>query len=59
MADQPSAPAAAARRPDVVAWAGQAALYALFALALGVFSHWPPYRHLPDDPVAGAFLEDA
>ncbi len=49
MADQPSAPAAAARRPDVVAWAGQAALYALFALALGVFSHWPPYRHLPDD----------
>ncbi len=31
------------------AWAGQVALYALFALAIGVFSHWPPYRHLAAD----------
>lgn len=36
--------------PDVPrgarAWLGQALLYGLFALAIGVFSHWPPYRHL-------------
>ena len=31
------------------AWAGQALLYALFALVIGVFSHWPPYRHLQPD----------
>ena len=24
-------------------------LYGLFALAIGVFSHWPPYRHLGED----------
>ena len=30
-------------------WLGQAVLYALFALALGVFSHWPSYQHLPPD----------
>lgn len=24
-------------------------LYALFALLIGVFSHWPPYRHLASD----------
>ncbi|HSN31076.1 MAG TPA: hypothetical protein VLU41_00190 [Ideonella sp.] len=30
-------------------WAGQAVLYALFALALGVFSHWPSYQHLAAD----------
>jgi hypothetical protein len=29
--------------------AGQALLYGLFALDIGVFSHWPPYRHLPPD----------
>ena len=28
------------------AWFGQALLYALFALIIGVFSQWPPYRHL-------------
>ena len=28
------------------AWFGQALLYALFALIVGVFSQWPPYRHL-------------
>lgn len=27
-------------------WLGQLLLYGLFALAIGVFSHWPPYRHL-------------
>lgn len=32
------------------AWAGQALLYGLFALVIGVFSQWPVYRHLgPDD----------
>ncbi len=30
-----------------VVWAGQAVLYALFALFIGVFSHWPSYRDLP------------
>jgi hypothetical protein len=30
-------------------WTGQAILYALFALFIGVFSHWPSYRHLGDD----------
>ncbi len=29
------------------AWLGQVFLYGLFALVIGVFSHWPPYRHLP------------
>lgn len=31
------------------AWFGQVLLYALFALAIGVFSHWPAYRHLGAD----------
>lgn len=31
------------------AWLGQALLYGLFALVIGVFSHWPAYRHLPAD----------
>jgi hypothetical protein len=31
------------------AWAAQAALYGLFALAIGVFSQWPTYRHLQPD----------
>lgn len=31
------------------AWLGQALLYGLFALAIGVFSHWPAYRHLAPD----------
>lgn len=31
------------------AWLGQGFLYALFALVIGVFSHWPSYRHLPAD----------
>lgn len=29
-----------------MAWIGQVLLYGLFALAIGVFSQWPPYRHL-------------
>lgn len=29
------------------AWLGQVVLYCMFALVIGVFSHWPPYRHLP------------
>lgn len=34
------------------AWVGQALLYALFALAIGVFSRWPAYHHLgPDEAV--------
>lgn len=28
---------------------GQLLLYALFALVIGVFSHWPTYRHVGDD----------
>lgn len=31
------------------AWIGQLVLYGLFALAVGVFSHWPPYQHLAAD----------
>ena len=31
------------------AWAGQAVLYGVFALVIGVFSGWPPYRALPAD----------
>ena len=31
------------------AWIGQVLLYGLFALAIGVFSQWPPYRHLGED----------
>jgi len=31
------------------AWLGQALLYGLFAAVIGVFSHWPPYRHLAGD----------
>lgn len=32
-----------------MAWLGQALLYGLFALLIGVFSGWPSYRHLPAD----------
>ena len=31
------------------AWVGQGVLYAAFAAVIGVFSHWPVYRHLPPD----------
>ncbi|MCC7487401.1 MAG: hypothetical protein IT529_20705 [Burkholderiales bacterium] len=36
-----------ARTP--LAWTGQVLLYGLFALVVGVFSRWPPYRHLDSD----------
>ena len=36
-------------RRGPAAWLGQAVLYALFAATIGVFSTWPPYRHLADD----------
>jgi hypothetical protein len=36
-------------RPGPAAWIGQALLYALFALVIGVFSGWPRYRHLAND----------
>lgn len=42
-------PSRTAARPPLGAWLGQFLLYALFALAIGVFSRWPPYRHLGDD----------
>lgn len=32
-----------------LAWLGQGLLYGLFALLVGVFSRWPPYRHLAAD----------
>jgi hypothetical protein len=32
-----------------LAWLGQILLYGLFALAIGVFSQWPHYRHLEPD----------
>jgi hypothetical protein len=35
--------------PTALAWIGQVLLYGLFALAIGVFSHWPAYRHLAPD----------
>jgi len=43
----PVRPAVRGRGP--AAWIGQALLYGAFAVAIGVFSHWPPYRHLPPD----------
>jgi hypothetical protein len=39
----------APRSTTAAAWAGQVVLYALFALAIGTFSTWPAYRHLPAD----------
>jgi hypothetical protein len=36
-------------RPGPLAWLGQALLYGAFALFIGVFSSWPPYRHLAPD----------
>ena len=45
----PETPARAVPPPGPRAWLGQALLYALFALAIGVFSQWPPYRHLGSD----------
>ena len=36
-------------QPGAAAWIGQILLYALFAVVIGVFSSWPPYRHLAPD----------
>jgi hypothetical protein len=36
-------------RTGAVAWTGQVVLYGLFAVAIGVFSRWPPYQHLAPD----------
>lgn len=45
----PSPSAAAVRPPiSIGAWLGQAVLYALFALFIAVFSHWPSYRPLAE-----------
>jgi hypothetical protein len=49
MADPSSAKLPASGTGGARAWAGQAVLYGLFALAIGVFSHWPSYRHLAPD----------
>lgn len=49
MAEQPSATVASGRQPGIAAWAGQAVLYGLFAIAIGVFSQWPTYHHLAAD----------
>jgi hypothetical protein len=38
-----------ARTTGPLAWLGQGLLYGLFALLIGVFSHWPTYRHLAAD----------
>ena len=35
--------------PQRTSWIGQALLYGVFAVIIGVFSHWPTYRHLADD----------
>ena len=37
------------RAAAALTWIGQALLYGLFALIIGVFSNWPPYRHLAAD----------
>lgn len=34
---------------SVLAWAGQALLYGVFALVIGVFSSWPTYDYLKPD----------
>jgi hypothetical protein len=43
------APIPAQRPTSATAWVGQAALYALFAIFIGVFSRWPTYHHLGPD----------
>ena len=49
MTDVPLATAAPAPARGMKAWIGQILLYGLFALVIGVFSHWPAYRHLAPD----------
>lgn len=38
-----------AARATPLAIAGQVLLYGVFALVIGLFSHWPPYHHLAPD----------
>lgn len=38
-----------ATRATPMAIAGQVLLYGLFAVAIGIFARWPPYRHLAAD----------
>ena len=45
----PDTPARNPTRLGPRAWLGQLLLYGLFALTIGVFSQWPPYRHLQAD----------
>jgi hypothetical protein len=49
MAESPIAKESAPAVGQARAWVAQAVLYGLFALAIGVFSHWPSYRHLAPD----------
>ncbi len=37
------------RTRSPLAWLGQVLLYGAFAAFVGVFSQWPPYRHIGDD----------
>ena len=48
MKKKPSAVDLQRRQVSLGAWVGQAVLYALFAVFIGVFSHWPVYH--PLDP---------
>lgn len=49
---QPGAAATPHTRATPAALAGQFVLYGLFAAFIGVFSQWPPYRHLgPDEAI--------
>ena len=48
MSPRSSTPAPQRRSVSAGAWLGQALLYALFAVFIGVFSHWPPYKPLAE-----------
>lgn len=45
----PEGVAITSARLGPLAWLGQVVLYGAFAAFIGVFSHWPEYRHLGDD----------
>jgi hypothetical protein len=38
-----------ATAPRLARWLGQAVLYGLFALVIGIFSGWPRYEHVASD----------
>ncbi|MDE2613696.1 MAG: hypothetical protein KGL78_09665 [Burkholderiales bacterium] len=46
MAEHTASPSRSAPPKGPLAWIGQVLLYALFAVAIGVFSHWPRYHPL-------------